>query len=176
MNSVILVKSTSSQITIILYSYLSYAQNIFMVSFAARTRTLQWDDGARRPSKYPLGPPKNWITLAKNDLTNLAANLSKWSNIWSLGKIYHSGSNNFLSQYQIQCRDSNIWLWDEVLYKVVLIRLGIYFFVNKARGDGSPKFFIHTLWCHNYMRLKFQSYDFNIRGSIKTLFTPFFEI
>jgi hypothetical protein len=29
--------------------------------------------------------------------------------------------------------------------KVVLIRLGIYVFVNKARGGGSPKFFIHTL-------------------------------
>jgi len=31
------------------------------------------------------------------------------------------------------------------LTKVVLIRLGIYLFVNKARGGGSPKFFIHTL-------------------------------
>ncbi len=30
------------------------------------------------------------------------------------------------------------WLW----YIVVLIRLGIYLFVNKARGGGSPKFFI----------------------------------
>ncbi len=29
--------------------------------------------------------------------------------------------------------------------KVVLIRLGIYVFVNKARGGGSPKFFINTL-------------------------------
>jgi hypothetical protein len=29
--------------------------------------------------------------------------------------------------------------------KVVLIRLGIYVFVNKARGGGSPKFFIDTL-------------------------------
>jgi len=38
--------------------------------------------------------------------------------------------------------------------KVVLIRLGIYVFVNKARGGGSPKFFINTLWHHNYMRVK----------------------
>ncbi len=29
--------------------------------------------------------------------------------------------------------------------KVVLIRLGIYLFVNKAKGGGSPKFFINTL-------------------------------
>jgi hypothetical protein len=28
--------------------------------------------------------------------------------------------------------------------KVVLIRLGIYIFVNKARGGGSAKFFINT--------------------------------
>ncbi len=39
--------------------------------------------------------------------------------------------------------------------KVVLIRLGIYVFVNKARGGGGPKFFIKTLWCHNYMTVKF---------------------
>ncbi len=39
--------------------------------------------------------------------------------------------------------------------KVVLIRLGTYVFVNKARGGGSPKFFINTLWQHNYMRVKF---------------------
>ncbi len=31
------------------------------------------------------------------------------------------------------------------VYEVVLIRLGIYLFVNKTRGCGSPKFFIHTL-------------------------------
>ncbi len=42
-----------------------------------------------------------------------------------------------------------------VMPKVVLIRLGIYVFVNKARGGGSPKFFISTLWCHNYMTVKF---------------------
>ncbi len=42
-----------------------------------------------------------------------------------------------------------------VCRKVILIRLGIYVFVNKARGGGSPKFFINTLWCHNYMKLKF---------------------
>ncbi len=29
--------------------------------------------------------------------------------------------------------------------KVVLIRFGIFVFVNKARGGGSPKFFINTL-------------------------------
>ncbi len=29
--------------------------------------------------------------------------------------------------------------------KVVLIRLGIYLFVSKARGGGSPKFYINTL-------------------------------
>jgi hypothetical protein len=33
----------------------------------------------------------------------------------------------------------------KVISKVVLIRLGIYVFVNKARGGGSPKFFINTL-------------------------------
>jgi hypothetical protein len=32
-----------------------------------------------------------------------------------------------------------------VMPKVVLIRLGIYVFVNKARGGGSPNFFINTL-------------------------------
>jgi hypothetical protein len=42
-----------------------------------------------------------------------------------------------------------------VMPKVVLIRLGIYVFVNKARGGGSPKIFINTLWCHNYMTVKF---------------------
>ncbi len=29
--------------------------------------------------------------------------------------------------------------------KSVLIRFDIYLFVNKAKGDGSPKSFIHTL-------------------------------
>ncbi len=44
----------------------------------------------------------------------------------------------------------NLWLilfrklWS-FLIKVVLIRLGIYLFVNKARSGGSPKFFINTL-------------------------------
>jgi hypothetical protein len=33
----------------------------------------------------------------------------------------------------------------EEKYKVVLIRLGIHVFVNKARGGGNPKFFINTL-------------------------------
>ncbi len=28
-------------------------------------------------------------------------------------------------------------------------------FVNKPRGGGSTKFFINTLWPHNYMRVKF---------------------
>jgi hypothetical protein len=32
-----------------------------------------------------------------------------------------------------------------ILPKVVLIRLAIYVFVNKARGGGSPKYFINTL-------------------------------
>ncbi len=57
--------------------------------------------------------------------------------------------------------------------KVVLIRFGIYFIVNKARGDRSPNFFIHTLWCRNYMRLKFHSYD--IRTSLKAVSIHFFE-
>jgi hypothetical protein len=39
--------------------------------------------------------------------------------------------------------------------------LGIYLFVNKERGGGSPKFFIRTLGCHNYMRLKFNNDEFN---------------
>jgi hypothetical protein len=34
---------------------------------------------------------------------------------------------------------------NKVMPKVVLIRLGIYVFVNKARGGGSPIFFINTL-------------------------------
>jgi hypothetical protein len=33
----------------------------------------------------------------------------------------------------------------DIKCKVVLIRLGIYVFVNKARGGGSPRFFINTL-------------------------------
>jgi hypothetical protein len=39
---------------------------------------------------------------------------------------------------------SNLWT-KYPSTKVVLIRLGIYVFVNKARGGGSPKFFINTL-------------------------------
>ncbi len=41
------------------------------------------------------------------------------------------------------------------MLKVVLIRLGIYVFVNKARVGGSPQIFTNTLWRHNYMRVKF---------------------
>jgi hypothetical protein len=59
--------------------------------------------------------------------------------------------------------------------KVVLIRLGIYSLINKARKGGSPKFFIHTLWCYNYMRLKFHSYEFNIWGSLKQYLFPFLK-
>ncbi len=33
-----------------------------------------------------------------------------------------------------------------VLSKVVFIRLAIYVFVNKARGGGSPKFFINVVY------------------------------
>jgi hypothetical protein len=33
----------------------------------------------------------------------------------------------------------------KISIKVVLIRLGIYLLVAKARGGGSPNFFIHTL-------------------------------
>jgi hypothetical protein len=46
-------------------------------------------------------------------------------------------------------------------HKVILIRLDVYLIVNRASGGGSPKFFIHTLLCQNYMRLKFDSYEFD---------------
>jgi hypothetical protein len=39
----------------------------------------------------------------------------------------------------VKCCENDTWA------KVVLIRLGINVFVNKARGGGSPKFFINTL-------------------------------
>ncbi len=64
------------------------------------------------------------------------------------------------------------WLL-ELMPEVVLIRLAIYLFVNKAIRGGSPKIFIHTQWCHNYMRLGFHSFEFVIWGSLKAIFIHF---
>ena len=46
---------------------------------------------------------------------------------------------------------------------------------KQIKRGGSPKFFIRTLWCHNYMRLKFRSYKFDIWGALKAVFIHFLE-
>ncbi len=45
-----------------------------------------------------------------------------------------------------------------------------------ARGVGAPNFFIHILWCHNYIRLKFRSYECNIWGSLKQYLFLFWNL
>ncbi len=60
--------------------------------------------------------------------------------------------------------------WQSCLNKV-----GIYLFANKAWGGGTPKILIDILWCQNFMRLKFQSYEFYIWGLLKAEFVDFFE-
>jgi len=55
--------------------------------------------------------------------------------------------------------------------KGVLIRLGIYLLVNKSRVGGSPQIVIHTLICHNYVRLKFHSFEFLIWALLKAAVT-----
>jgi len=57
--------------------------------------------------------------------------------------------------------------------KVVLMRLGIHLFVNKERGGGNPQYFIRTLQCHIYVRLKFHSFEFIKLASLKAVFLCF---
>jgi hypothetical protein len=54
--------------------------------------------------------------------------------------------------------------------KLVLIRLGIYLLVNKARGGGCAENFIRTFKCWDYMRLKFNYFEFTIWAALKAIF------
>ncbi len=51
-----------------------------------------------------------------------------------------------------------------------LFKQGWAFTCLWTNGGGSPKNIIHTLWCHNYMRVKFCSFEFDIRASLKVVF------
>jgi hypothetical protein len=59
---------------------------------------------------------------------------------------------------------------ETVQSKVVFIRLGIYPFVNKARGVGRPHKFSHFM----LSQLNVHSFEFIIRASLKEVFLYFF--
>ncbi len=64
-------------------------------------------------------------------------------------------------------RGTTFWLCALHLYvKVVLIRL---------QTKKEPKIFIHTSWCHNYMRLNFCGYEFDKSGLLKAVLIHFLK-
>ncbi len=78
----------------------------------------------------------------------------------------------FFTKQTILMRRSTVLILPLLL---VFPGLASYVLVNKPRGAGSPKIFIHTLWCHNYMRLKFHSCEFDKWGSLKAVFIHFLK-
>ncbi len=84
----------------------------------------------------------------------------------NLGRVFNSRSGCMCSihlccyeakQHSLKLKTRPKQLLGSILLAFVLPSLGINLLIDKAKGIQN---FIQTLWCHNYMRLKFRGLKF----------------
>ncbi len=84
------------------------------------------------------------------------------------------GDERYRTGFEVnKCKmKKNFFFAETVQSKVVFIRLGIYPFVSKARGVGSPNNFSHFMLSQLYVH----SFEFIIWALLKEIFLYFFTI